>query len=601
MRDKHSEKKARKSAPKKHFYNRPLPLLIIFAMTFGLTGSLHNIVPPDSSLSASYESPEEMIVEPVPQPRSITISAVGDCTLGCDTRYASNSVAKTFFDVAKTKDASYFLANVAPTLRGADLTFANLEGVLTADVTRLTQEPKPEQGNKAYWFYGPPNYVDILKLGGIDVVTVANNHSHDYKDEGYEETAAILTEAGIPFTGYDEPVVITRNDIRVGSIGLNLLGKNERGVDIEAFLDNAGAQIGNLRANCDLLVVQIHWGDEGVRMPNLRQVNVGHLLIDMGADIVLGHHSHVAQPTEFYKGRYIVYSLGNFCFGGNQTVSSDTKLTGIWQLEATVDGEGRLSLAAPKVIPCSVNSDVNSVANDYQPTPLTDSVPAQSAVERLAVLSTEELQKRMGLVFPENPYHYAPLTDKSAGNMVEALQYVPGLKKDIRYYSDRNFLQGSFYDSDKVYLRKSTAEKLKGVVAELKEYGLALLIWDAYRPQEAQRKMWEAVPDARYIANPDTGYSRHTYGTAVDVTLVDAYGAEVVMPTDFDNFSVLANHDLSNIESEDARNNLQVLRRVMENNGFEIYYNEWWHYEDVDSGKYGPVLDLLKVLEKPGI
>ncbi|MCL1852146.1 MAG: CapA family protein [Peptococcaceae bacterium] len=578
-------------------------VLIILIGVCGLSESLQNN--PAAFEPSFPESlavlPHELDQEQVLVTRSMKISAVGDCTLGCDDRYASSSVAKTFFDLAKTKDETYYLANVAHILCNDDLTFANLEGVLTADTHQHALEPKPEQGNNAYWFYGAPNYVDILKKGGIDIVNIANNHSHDYQDGGYAETAAILAEAGIAYTGYDEQALVTVNGIRVGSIGLNLLGKNERGVDIEEFLDNAAAQIEALRPECDLLVVQIHWGDEGVKTPNLRQVNVGHFLIDKGVDVVLGHHSHMLQPTEIYKDRYIVYSLGNFCFGGNQSVNSDTKLTGIWQLDVTVDGRGRVTLAAPEVIPCSVNSNPSMVANDYQPTPIEDAALAQNAVERLAVLTTEELQNRVGQEFPENPYNYAPLTTQNAGNMVEALQYVPGLKKDIRYYTDRNFLQQPFYDSDKAYLRKSTAEKLKGVVAELKEHNLSLLIWDAYRPPEAQWKMWEAVLDPRYIADPNKGYSRHSYGTTIDATLADANGLAVEMPTDFDDFSVLANHDLGNVESEEARKNVQLLRQVMEKHGFEIYYNEWWHYQDAGGGGYGPVLDLSAVLEKPGI
>ncbi|MCL1917309.1 MAG: CapA family protein [Peptococcaceae bacterium] len=333
----------------------------------------------------------ELGANPPKSPRTLTISAVGDCVLGADDRYVSQNGSLTFFDMAHYKDTSYFLSGVKGILSKADVTFANLENVLLSYADPQNQEPKPEQGNKGFWFYGLPSYVTILKQGGIDIVNIANNHSHDYQDAGYTETTNILTKAGIPFTGYDDPALVTKNGIRVGSVGLNLLGKNERGVDMTQFKQDAADQIKHLKSKSDIIVVQIHWGDEGSSMPNSTQVDVGHFLIDAGADIVLGHHPHVLQPTELYKDRYIVYSLGNFCYGGIQWPGYDSALTAIWQIEISLDTRGHLTLADPKVIPCSITGDLTFQTNDYRPIPITDDLFVQNVHARLAVMTMEEL------------------------------------------------------------------------------------------------------------------------------------------------------------------------------------------------------------------
>jgi poly-gamma-glutamate synthesis protein (capsule biosynthesis protein) len=529
----------------------------------------------------------------------LTISAVGDCVLGADDRYVSKQGSQTFFEMASHKDTSYFLSGVKDILSEDDLTFANLENVLMAYADPQDKEPKPEQGNRAFWFYGPPNNVNILKQGGIDIVNIANNHSHDYQEAGYNETAEILTKAGIPFAGYDNPALVTKNGIRVGSLGFNLLGKNERGVNMAQFKQDAADKIKALKSECDILVAQIHWGDEGSSMPNATQVDVGHFLIDAGADIVLGHHTHVLQPTERYKDKYIVYSLGNFCYGGIQWPSYDSALTAIWQLDITLDSQG-LTLAQPKIIPCSITSDTTFKTNDYRPRPLTDDdLLAQNVRTRLAVMATEELQTHMGWDASGPRHAYAPLTAQNAQAMVDAQKYIPGLKKDIRYFSSNNFLKQPFYVSNTAYLRKGTAEKLKKVVADLNSQNLSLMVWDAYRPPEAQWKMWEAQPDPRYIADPHAGYSKHSYGTTLDVTLVNAQGAELEMPTEFDDFSPVASHDPSNITDPEVRKNLQTLRQVMETHGFIIYFDEWWHYTDAEADAYGPVLNVAELLEQP--
>lgn len=161
--------------------------------------------------------------------------------------------------------------------------------------------------------------------------------------------------------------------------------------------------------------------------------------------------------------------------------------------------------------------------------------------------------------------------------------YISDIKVELKYATTDNITKTAVYDFKKVYLRYGTVKKLKKVQESLNEQGFCLKIWDGYRPVEAQFALWKAFPDARYVANPNTGYSSHTRGNTVDVTMVYcSNGEEVTMPSGFDDFSELANRDYNDCPDE-AKNNALILEKVMEENGFKPYSAEWWHFSDVDS------------------
>ncbi|MBQ3011558.1 MAG: M15 family metallopeptidase, partial [Oscillospiraceae bacterium] len=138
------------------------------------------------------------------------------------------------------------------------------------------------------------------------------------------------------------------------------------------------------------------------------------------------------------------------------------------------------------------------------------------------------------------------------------------------------------YDFTEPMLRYGTVKKLMAVQEELNGLGYSLLIWDGYRPPYAQFKLWEIVPDANFVANPYNGYSSHSRGNTVDVTLVTLNGESVEMPSDFDEFAAIADRDYSDV-SETAKANAQLLETVMQKHGFTGYWNEWWHYSDTVS------------------
>jgi hypothetical protein len=159
-------------------------------------------------------------------------------------------------------------------------------------------------------------------------------------------------------------------------------------------------------------------------------------------------------------------------------------------------------------------------------------------------------------------------------------KYMPDIYVELMYATENNFTGVRIYDFTDAYLRYGTVKKLANVQKELKEQGYRLKIWDAYRPFEAQQKLWEVYPDPNYVANPSNGMKKHNLGGTVDITMVAADGSVISMPTEFDDFSLKADRDYSDIEDEEAVKNVMILQNAMENNGFTGYQGEWWDYSD---------------------
>ncbi len=174
-------------------------------------------------------------------------------------------------------------------------------------------------------------------------------------------------------------------------------------------------------------------------------------------------------------------------------------------------------------------------------------------------------------------------------DLVDLQKEVPDLVLDIRYATTNNFMKQAVYPVAKCYLRRTSAHKLTAVQKELKTKSLGLKIFDGYRPLSAQRKLWAIVPDERYVANPAKG-SRHNRGAAVDVTLIDKKGKELVMPTPYDDFTEKAHRTYKDLPAE-AIKNRQLLEDVMKKHGFTGLDTEWWHFDDVDWKNY-EILDV---------
>lgn len=166
---------------------------------------------------------------------------------------------------------------------------------------------------------------------------------------------------------------------------------------------------------------------------------------------------------------------------------------------------------------------------------------------------------------------------------VAVSQLIPDVVEDLRYATADNFTGEVIYSFHTAWLRRGTAEKLALAQEKLKALGYRLKVWDAFRPLEAQFKMWEVCPNDDYVADPvHGGCSKHNRGSAVDVTLLTLAGEEVPMPTEFDDFTGAARRDAPDTDPE-AWANSQLLEQVMVDCGFRPYIGEWWHYNDCDS------------------
>lgn len=175
----------------------------------------------------------------------------------------------------------------------------------------------------------------------------------------------------------------------------------------------------------------------------------------------------------------------------------------------------------------------------------------------------------------------APVPEPAPADLVAVVDYIPGIYTELRYASDNNFTHQVIYSFSDAYLRYGTVQKLASAQESLETAGYSLLIWDAFRPVSAQFKLWEICPDPAYVANPEKGYSSHSRGSTVDITLVTLDGDPVEMPTDFDDFTAMADRDYSDV-SEEAAANAGLLEEAMTVAGFKPYSAEWWHYSDTE-------------------
>lgn len=206
----------------------------------------------------------------------------------------------------------------------------------------------------------------------------------------------------------------------------------------------------------------------------------------------------------------------------------------------------------------------------------TEAVPTIWETEPEASVVTAPVETQLQDTEPPEP---AP------EDFVLVTDYIPDLIVELKYASEDNFTGTVIYDFQEAYLRYGTVCKLMLVQQELRSMGLSMKLWDGFRPPKAQYRLWQICPDPVYVSDPNKGFSNHSRGDTVDITLVDSQGRELEMPTGFDDFSDLADRDYSDCSATAAANAL-LLQQLMEKYGFTGYRGEWWHYSDDD---YYPV------------
>ncbi len=319
------------------------------------------------SANKEGQKPEKQETPEV-QETTITISAAGDCTLGTDEGFNYKRSFKGKYDAVQ--DPAYFFQNVQPVFAQDDLTIVNMEGTLTEETTR---EPKQ------FAFKGDAEYAKILTAGAVEAANLANNHSFDYGKKSYEDTITALEAEGISSFGYERTAVMDIKGVKVGLAGVYELAEHidckQDLLDNIASLKEQGAQI---------IIVSFHWGQEKENVPSDVQVELAHAAVDNGADLVLGHHPHVLQGIKEYKGKNIVYSLGNFCFGGNSAPSDMDTM--IFQQTFTVK-DGKLQEDnVTNILPCKISSAYEEGYNNYQPI-LAEGEQKEKIFERLSEYS----------------------------------------------------------------------------------------------------------------------------------------------------------------------------------------------------------------------
>jgi poly-gamma-glutamate synthesis protein (capsule biosynthesis protein) len=288
------------------------------------------------------------------------ISFAGDCTL------SNIQDMDDFGAVYGEQGPAYFLSGVVDIFAADDLTVVNLEGPLTNNTVAADKGEPP-----VFWFRSPPEYVQILLDGDVEVCNLANNHTLDYGYDGFNQTKEVLQQAGIEYFVYDDVLVREVNGIKVGFFGFAF--DSDAG-NIQAAMDNLWSD------GAEVIIAYFHDGIESTYTPSASQINAAHAAIDYGAQAVIMSHTHCLQGIEEYNGRPIAYSLGNFCYGGHTNPSD--KDTMIFQLQlARTDGGFDVGY---KVIPCSISG--SSAYNDYRPVVLGGE-EQQRVFDKIATMS----------------------------------------------------------------------------------------------------------------------------------------------------------------------------------------------------------------------
>lgn len=289
--------------------------------------------------------------------RTVHLTFMGDDTLGTDPNLNSATSLPTVW-AQHGDNPHYFFQNVQKYFKSDDLTIANLETTFAT-----TAQMAPKAGNVVFHFKGNPKLANVLKVSGIDAVTVSNNHIYDYGKQGFKQTIKAVKAAGVGYFGEGYKYVKTVKGVKFGFLGYT--GWTATASDKAKI----ARDIKSLRKQgCQVVIPYFHWGIERQAKPNATQVTLAHYAINHGADMVIGSHPHVIETMELYKGKLIAYSMGNFCFGGNPNPVD--KRSFLLQTNLTVKNK-KITNSTFRVIPTRIST--TDAKNDYVPTPYTGS------------------------------------------------------------------------------------------------------------------------------------------------------------------------------------------------------------------------------------
>lgn len=330
--------------------------LLMLSMCLGTSGAEMLIVDktPDAeptplpsegfSFVTSGETQEEEATANDSWPKHIVISVGGDCTLGSTDGQRANPDG--FDTVVNENGYAWPFSELVQVFGADDLTLVNFEGTLTDSGDKV---------EKKFNFKGPRDYAEMLVLGSVEAVNLANNHFIDYGEQGKADTMAALDAYGVSFCTEGQTAVYEAQGIKIGLIGNTFAykdGKCDISHDVKSLRE----------AGCQIIVASFHWGSE-YKEYTRDQRNIGRAAIDAGADVVVGHHPHIIQPIERYQDTYILYSLGNLVFGGN--TDPDDRDTYIARFTFTVYEDGTVETPSLKLYPMFVTA--REKGTDYRP------------------------------------------------------------------------------------------------------------------------------------------------------------------------------------------------------------------------------------------
>ena len=304
-------------------------------------------MPPEPSESPEPETSPSPGPSAAPEEESYVISFIGDITP--DSVAAYRNTAQGYQSVVTADNLGDVFENTKQYLEDDDFTLANFECVLSDGGTAA---------DKNFVFRAPPEYAGILTEGGVEFVTLGNNHTMDFGQTGLDNTKGVLEEYGVAYAAPDASCIYEADGgITVGLYAAPWTASQAQVVSGVVALAN--------NPDVDIVICLMHWGIEGSYRQNSTQTSTAYAAINAGADIVYGSHPHVLQPIEEYNGGYIVYSLGNYVFGGN-TAPRDRD-TAIVQFTVKRSADGSVSVEGWEAIPCSLSS--TPVTNDFRPEP----------------------------------------------------------------------------------------------------------------------------------------------------------------------------------------------------------------------------------------
>ena len=288
---------------------------------------------------------------------NIKLSFVGDCLCATDAR---TSYANCFEEVADREPPEYFLSKVSHLFLEDNFTVADCENVFS-DSTNLLMRDKGQIANpdiEAYWFKTKSKNANILSVGGIDMVSIENNHVDDYGSQGHIDTQKALDDAKILWGEEGKIVYYKKSGYKIAVICVSMYN--------DGVVENIKSYINKASKKSYYQIIYFHGGKEAIHTPETWKINACHTLIDSGADLIIGDHPHVLQPREIYKGKTIIYSMGNFIFGGNRHPENRTI---IYQHTLSIDNDGSLTSEKGKMIPCYVYT---GDMNNWQPAIIKD-------------------------------------------------------------------------------------------------------------------------------------------------------------------------------------------------------------------------------------